>query len=89
MDWLTLSRVGLIINTTGAIALILGSNQAVDVMSKFIGVIGATYGTYGQGSVTKQTQKLTGEFIRAKKRATLFNTLGYALFIIGFILQLL
>jgi hypothetical protein len=87
-NWITLAKTGLILNTLGSIVLIMGSNKVMDVLSKFIDTVGPTYGTYGQGNVAPQIKDLSKSFYNVKRAATLYNLIGYILFIAGFILQL-
>lgn len=86
--WLTLPKLGLILNTAGAIVLVVGSNKIVDVLTKFVDTITPTYGTYEQGSVIPKIKELGEEFNKAKRQARTINLIGYALFVLGFILQL-
>jgi hypothetical protein len=86
--WLTISKLGLILNTAGAIVLVVGSNKVIDVLTKFVDTITPTYGTFGQGSVVLRIKELGKEFNKAKRQARTINLIGYALFILGFILQL-
>ncbi|MDB5024300.1 MAG: hypothetical protein JWP78_2055 [Mucilaginibacter sp.] len=87
--WLTLSKLGLILNTIGAIVLIVGSNKVIDVMTKFVDIVTPTYGTYGQGAVVPKIKELGKEFTKAKTQSQIINTIGYLLFALGFILQLI
>jgi hypothetical protein len=87
-EWLTLAKAGLILNTIGAIVLIIGSNKIIDVLTKFIDLVSPTYGTYGQGRVSGDIKALGVEFTKAKKRAKIINLVGYLLFALGFVLQL-
>jgi len=88
LTFLTLARIGLILNVAGALFLIFGSDKVVHVVSKFVDIITPTYGTYGQGRAIPEIKKLALEFEKAKKTAKRLNTIGYLLFTIGFILQL-
>lgn len=87
--WLTLARVGLILNTFGAIVLIIGSNKVIDVLTKFVNTVTPTYGTYGQGSIVSEIKQLGIEFMKAKRQSQIINLVGYILFAMGFILQLI
>lgn len=86
--WLTPPKIGLILNTLGAIVLIVGSNKVIDVLAKFVDIVTPTYGTFGQGLVAPEIKELGNEFIVAKRKARIINGFGYLLFILGFILQL-
>ena len=89
MNWFTLAKIGLISNSIGAVFLIIGSDRITKVISRFVDIVGPTYGTYGQGKVSSQIKELTNDFKKAKIQGNLFNYIGYLLFITGFILQLL
>lgn len=88
MHWLTLLRAGLILNTIGALTLVIGSNKIMDVLSKFVDIVAPMYGTYGQGKVVSEIKNLAQEFNEVKKKVKLINYVGYGFFVAGFILQL-
>lgn len=86
--WLTLAKTGLILNTIGALFLVVGSNKILDVLTKFVDTVAPTYGTYGQGQAAPKIRALAEKFTTVKKKAIIVNYIGYAFFILGFILQL-
>jgi hypothetical protein len=88
LTWLTLAKTGLILNTVGALILVLASNKILDVLTKFVDTVGPTYGTYGQGRAAPQIKRLAKEFIKVKRKALITNFVGYTFFVLGFILQL-
>jgi len=88
LEYLTIAKGGLILNTIGAIILTIASTQTLNVLTKFVDTIKDAYGTLGQGSAVPRVKEIAKEFDQIKSKSTLTNRVGYAFLIIGFIIQL-
>ena len=88
MENVPYDKIGLLVNTAAAILLAIGSSKATNVLAKFVDIIRGTYGTYAMGQAKKPVEDLAVEFEKAKKYSVWLNLAGWALFTIGFVLQL-
>lgn len=81
-----METIGLCLNFIGALLLVIASILGGNIISKIINTIAGTYGTW---DMEKLPDNLTRKFRRINTTSKILNVLGFALFILGFSLQLL